>query len=151
VKPGGRVCSDGRRGHLEAYAGRARLEAHARHLVKQGHKTDLFDIMKKKGRTRLSSGVWAEALERKDKMAVELIDEAVQALAIALASVQNLLALEAIVVGGGLGDRLGQPFVHRIEKEMKPQLFVPDRPPRLLTTEFGDLSGAVGAAVLVGG
>ena len=151
VKPGGRVCSDGRRGHLEAYAGRARLEAHARHLVKQGHKTDLFDIMKKKGRTRLSSGVWAEALARKDKMAVELIDDAVEALAIALASVQNLLALEAIVVGGGLGDRLGQPFVHRIEKEMRPQLFVPDRPPRLLTTEFGDLSGAVGAAVLVGG
>lgn len=84
-------------------------------------------------------------------MAVELIDDAVEALAIALASVQNLLALEAIVVGGGLGDRLGQPFVHRIEKEMRPQLFVPDRPPRLLTTEFGDLSGAVGAAVLVGG
>src|SRR5262245_56338824 len=151
VKPGGRVCSDGRRGHLEAYAGRARLEAQARHLEKQGQKTALFDLMKKKGRTRLSSGVWAEALEKKDKMAVELIDEAVWALGIALASVQNLLALEAIIVGGGLGDRLGQPFVHRIEKEMRPQLFVPDRSPRMLTTEFGDLSGAVGAAVLVGG
>jgi glucokinase len=151
VKPGGRVCSDGRRGHLEAYAGRARLEAHARHLLKQGRKTELFDIMKRKGRTRLSSGVWAEALERKDRMAVELIDDAVEALAIALASVQNLLALEAIILGGGLGDRLAQPFVRRIEREMEPQLFVPDRPPRILTTEFGDLSGAVGAAVLVGG
>jgi len=151
VKPGGRVCSDGRRGHLEAYAGRARLEVQARHLQKQGHKTDLFDIMKRKGRTRLSSGVWAEALEKDDKMAVELIEDAVEALGIALASVPNLLALEAIVVGGGLGDRLGQPFVHRIEKAMKPQLFVPDRPPRMLTTEFGDLSGAVGAAVLAGG
>jgi glucokinase len=107
--------------------------------------------MKRKGRTRLSSGVWAEALEKRDKMAVELIDDAVEALGIALASVQNLLALEAIIVGGGLGDRLGQPFVHRIEKEMKPLLFVPDRPPRMLTTEFGDLSGAVGAAVPVGG
>jgi glucokinase len=151
VKPGGRVCSDGRRGHLEAYAGRARLEVQAKHLHKQGHKTDLFDIMKKKGRTRLSSGVWAEALEKRDKMAVELIDEAVEALGIALASVQNLLALEAIIVGGGLGDRLGPTFVHRIEKEMGPQLFVPERAPKMLTTEFGDLSGAVGAAVLVGG
>ena len=83
VKPGGRVCSDGRRGHLEAYAGRARLEVQARHLHKQGHKTDLFDIMKRKGRTRLSSGVWAEALEKDDKMAVELIEDAVEALGIA--------------------------------------------------------------------
>jgi len=151
VKPGGRVCSDGRRGHLEAYAGRGQMEAHARHLVKQGHKTELFDIMEKRGRTRLSSGVWAAALEKKDKMAVALVDDAVRALAVGLASVQNLLALEAIVIGGGLGDRLGPPFVERIREEMQPLLFVPDHPPTLLSSEFGDLAGAVGAAVLAGG
>jgi len=151
VKPGGRVCSDGRRGHLEAYAGRAQMEAHARHLVKEGHKTELFEIMEKKGRTRLSSGVWAAALEKHDKMGRELIDDAVWALGTGLASVQNLLALEAIVIGGGLADRLGPPFVDRIRDEMRPLLFVPERPPAMLSSEFGDLSGAVGAAVLAGG
>jgi glucokinase len=150
VKPGGRVCGCGRVGHLEAYAGRASMEAEARRRVKKDHKTDLFDIMKKKGRTRLSSGVWASALEHHDKMARDLVDDAVEALAIGLASVQNLLALEAIVIGGGLGDRLGAPFVERIEKGMKPLLFVPDAAPKMLTTEFGDLSGAVGASVLAG-
>jgi glucokinase len=150
VKPDGRVCSDGRRGHLEAYAGRGRMEARARRLVKDGRKTILFDLMERKGRTRLSSGVIADALERGDRMARELVDDAVWALGVALASVQNLLALEAIVVGGGLGDRLGAPFVERIEVEMRPQLFVPERPPAMLTTQFGDLSGAVGAAVLAG-
>jgi glucokinase len=151
VRPGGRVCACGRVGHLEAYAGRASMEAEARRRVKKGHKTDLFDIMKRKGRTRLSSGVWANALEHKDKMARDLVDDAVEALAIGLASVQNLLAVEAIVIGGGLGDRLGAPFVARIEQGMKPLLFVPDAPPKMLTTAFGDLSGAVGASVLVGG
>jgi glucokinase len=151
VKPGGRVCSDGRRGHLEAYAGRGQMEAHARHLVKQGHKTELFDIMERKGRTRLSSGVWAAALEKKDKMAVELIDDAVRALAVGLASVQNLLALEAIVIGGGLADRLSPPFVERIREEMQPLLFVPDHPPTMVSSGFADLAGAVGAAVLAGG
>jgi len=151
VKPDGRMCSDGRRGHLEAYAGRGRIEARARSLVKQGDKTVLFQIMKKKGRTRVSSGVIADALEQKDKMTRSLIDDAVWALGVALASAQNLLDLEAIIVGGGLGDRLGAPFVARIAKEMQPNLFVPDRPPAMLTTEFGDLSGAVGAAVLAGG
>ena len=81
----------------------------------------------------------------------ELIDDAVRALAVGLASVQNLLALEAIVIGGGLGDRLGPPFVERIREEMQPLLFVPDHPPTMLSSEFGDLAGAVGAAVLAGG
>ncbi len=150
VRPGGRVCSDARRGHLEAYAGRGRMEARARRLVEKGRKTVLFELMEKKGRVRLSSGVIAEALEREDKLAHELVDDAVWALGVALASVQNLLALEAIVVGGGLGDRLGKPFVDRIAAEMAPKLFVPDAAPEMLTTQFGDLSGAVGAAVLAG-
>ena len=148
VKPGGRMCSDARRGHLEAYAGRGRIEARARSLVKEGHKTILFELMEKKGRTRLSSGIIATALERGDKLAEELIDDAVWALGVACASVQNLLALEAIIIGGGLGDRLGESFVDRVAQEMRPQLFVPEAPPVMLTPEFGDLSGAVGGAVL---
>ena len=127
VRPGGRMCSDGRRGHLEAYAGRGRIEARARRLAGQGRKTTLFEIMEKKGRTRLSSGVIADALEGGDRLANELIDEAVWALGVGLASVQNLLALEAIVIGGGLGDRLGEPFVRRIENEMAPRLSLSDR------------------------
>lgn len=42
VKPGGRVCSDGRKGHLEAYAGRGQMEAEARRRTKDGKKTALF-------------------------------------------------------------------------------------------------------------
>jgi glucokinase len=151
VKPGGRMCSDGRRGHLEAYAGRGRMEVRARNLVKAGRKTVLFELMEKKGRTRLSSGVFLDALEREDRVARELIDDAAWALGIALASAQNLLALEAIVIGGGLGDRLGAPFLEQIADEMRPQLFVPERAPAMLLSQFRDLSGAVGAAVLVGG
>jgi glucokinase len=151
VKPGGRVCSDGRRGHLEAYAGRGRMEERARRLVKEGRKTVLFDLMEKRGRPRLTSGVIATALEEKDELATELIDSAVWALGVAIASVQNLLALEAVVIGGGLGDRLGEPFVRRIEAEMEPHLFVPDRGPAMVPSAFGDLSGAVGGAILVGG
>ena len=56
---------------------------------------------------RLTSAVWAKALERRDKLATELIDEAVEALGAGIASAQNLLDVEAIVIGGGLGVRLG--------------------------------------------
>ena len=151
VKPEGRRCSCGRRGCVEAYAGRARMERRARMLATRGHKTSLFHIMREHGRERLTSGVYAKALERGDRMTQELIEDATWALGIGLASAQNLLDLEAIIVGGGLGDRLGQPFIDRIVAQMTPHLFVSANPPAVVRTELGDLAGAVGAAVLVGG
>jgi glucokinase len=68
---------------------------------------------------------------------------------LALANAQNLLDLEAIIVGGGLGDRLGEPFVLRVEEAMTANLRFPEQPPLVLGTELGDLSGAVGATVLL--
>jgi glucokinase len=150
VEPAGRVCSCGLRGHLEAYAGRGRMEARARELVKKGRRTSLFKLQQKRGKDRVTSGVWLEAMRKGDRIANMLIDEAVWALGLALSSIQNLLDLEAMVIGGGLGDRLGQPFIDRIAAEMAPLLFVPDRPPAPLPTQLMDLSGAVGAAVLAG-
>ena len=151
VRPGGLRCSCGRRGCLEAYAGRASMERRARSLVKRGHKTSLFKIMKKRDRNRLSSGVYARALAKDDRMTKKLIGDAAWALGIGIASAQNLVDFEAIIVGGGLGDRLGQPFVDQVVERMTPHLFEPHRPPEVLRTELGDLSGAVGAAVLAGG
>jgi glucokinase len=151
VKDGGRRCGCGRRGCVEAYAGRAQIEATARRWHEKGRKTILFELMRRKGRDRVTSGVIASALARHDDVTVELVAQAVWALGLALANAQNLLDLEAIIVGGGLGDRLGQQFVGRVEEAATPHLHVPERPPRFLPTELGDLSGAVGAAVLAGG
>jgi glucokinase len=151
VRPGGRRCPCGRRGCLEAYAGRLSIERAARREVEKGHKTSLFEIMEREGRDRLSSSVIAKALDRGDHVTIRLIHQAVIALGLALANAQNLLDAEAIILGGGLGDRLGAPFIERVGKEMARNLRRPDAPPHLLGTELGDLSGAVGAAVLAGG
>jgi glucokinase len=151
VKDGGRRCGCGERGHLEAYAGRRSIEAEARRRVERGHKTDLLSIMRKRGRDRMTSGVIAAALDRGDHMAKSLIHDAVWALGIAVSNAQNLLDLDAIIIGGGLGDRLGAPFVERIREAVEPRLHIPERPPAILATELSDLSGAVGAAVRAGG
>ena len=149
VEPDGAPCPCGRRGCLEAYAGRAAMEIKARKLVAKGHKTQLFKIMKKKERTRLSSGVWAKALEKDDEMAVDLVDRAVWALGLAAASAVNLLDVEAVVIGGGLGCRLGTPFADRIRDAMVPHLILPEKTPQVLSAALGDLGGAMGAALRV--
>src|SRR5215210_7467 len=58
VKLGGAPCPCGRRGCLEAYAGRSAMEAKARREHEDGRKTDLFKLAKKHGRDRLTSGIW---------------------------------------------------------------------------------------------
>jgi glucokinase len=148
VKIGGRTCGCGRQGCLEAYAGRGSMEAKARQLVDEGKRTVLFEIMEKRGRPRLTSGVWERALERDDKVAIHLIDQAVEALGAGIASALNLLDVEAVIVGGGLGTRLGEPYVERIREAMMPHLFADDRPPPIEVAALGDLGGAIGAAVL---
>ena len=82
--------------------------------AKKGPKTDLFKMMEERGRTRLTSAIWAHALHRDDKVATQMIDHAVTALGAGIASAVNLLDVEAVIIGGGLGVRLGEPFVERI-------------------------------------
>lgn len=149
VEPDGAACPCGRKGCLEAYAGRAAMEAEARRRIAHGKHSDLLHIMEKKGRTRMSSGVWAKALEKDDHLAVHLIDRAIWALGIAAASAVNLLDVEAVVIGGGLGTRLGEPFAERIRESMLPHLIVPERAPEVLSAALGDLGGAMGAALQV--
>jgi glucokinase len=149
VELDGPRCTCGRRGCMEAYAGRAAMEAHVSQLVEKGRKTDLFKLMKERDRTRLTSGIWARALERGDKLAIHTIDRAVKALGAGIASACNVLDVEGVIVGGGLGVRLGHPYAKRIAEAMQPHLFADFRPPRVHVAALGDLGGAIGAALLV--
>ncbi|MBV9192584.1 MAG: ROK family protein [Solirubrobacterales bacterium] len=151
VEIDGARCPCGRRGCMEAYAGRGAMEARARRKAEKGDKTDLFKIMeKKRGRTKLTSAVWWRAYDRKDKLATELIDEAVRALGAGIASAVNLLDVELVVIGGGLGVRFGEPFVERIEQAMQPHVFNTEHPPEVKLAVLGDIGGALGAALLGG-
>jgi glucokinase len=148
VKIDGAQCPCGRRGCMEAYAGRSAMERRARELHAKGEPTELFRIAHKRGRERLTSGIWAAALERKDALATRLIERAVEALGTGVASVDNVLDVEVIILGGGLGVRLGQPYAEKIADAMLPHLFHDYRPPRVVVADLGDLGGAIGASLL---
>ena len=149
IKRGGRRCPCGNEGCVEAYAGRAAMEAHARHEIDDGRKSDLLKIMEHKQRERFTSAVWEAAVERGDELAIELIDGAVEALGAGAASAVNLLDIEAVVIGGGLGVRFGDPYVERIRKTMQEHLFPGHTMPPVQLVGLGDLGGALGAALLV--
>jgi len=149
VELDGARCTCGRRGCMEAYAGRAAMEEHARKLHEKGRHTDLFELMKERERTRLTSGIWERALHHDDELAIEIIERAIRALGAGIASAVNLLDVEAVIIGGGLGVRLGHPYAKRIAKAMQPHLFANSRPPDVHIASLGDLGGAIGASLLL--
>jgi len=145
IHPGGRVCGCGQRGHLEAYAGRASMEREARERAALNGPNQLVDLAKD---GRMTSSIWANALAARDPCAVELIDAAVSALGIAIANAIDVIDLTTVVIGGGLGDRLGPAFVGRIEQAAREKIFAHASTVRVVPASLGDQAGAIGAALM---
>ncbi|HVW35573.1 MAG TPA: ROK family protein, partial [Acidimicrobiia bacterium] len=129
----------------EAYAGRASMERRARDLERKGRDTRLVDFAP--GR-RMTSGVFVKALAAGDPVAVELIDDAVGALGVAIASATSLLDISLVVVGGGLADRMGAPFVARVEQACRADVFPKNPALRIVPAALGDQGGSIGAALM---
>ena len=78
--------------------------------------------------------------------ALAVWDEALDALAGALAWIASVLAPEVVVIGGGLsgaGDALFDPLNDRIPRRLTFQ-----RVPRLVPAALGDRAGCIGAGLL---
>ncbi len=148
VKRGGARCPCGRKGCMEAYAGRSAMEAEARRRHEEGAKTDLFKLMRKHERERLTSGIWERAIDANDHLAEDLIHRAIEALGTGVASAVNLVDPEAIIIGGGLGIRFGDRYMEPLTKEMSKHLFLDEKPPAVQVATLGDLGGAIGASLL---
>jgi len=146
ARPGGLRCNCGLDGCVEAYAGRGALEERARELARD-RATVLFEIMEQRGRDRLTSGVWLRALQAGDEVAEELILSAVDALGVGIGSAVTLLDVEGVIIGGGLGERLGPDWLTRIEAAASKHTFFGDHPVYRLA-QLGDLGGAIGASLL---
>lgn len=148
IRQDGAVCPCGRRGCVEAYAGRRSMVLAAERALAAGEPTVLFEVMEDKGKPRATSGVFKTALERGDRLVADLLDDGVAALGAGIASAVNLLDLDLVVLGGGLADKLGESFRARVDAAMQPHLFLVPPRVRLVAATLGDEGGAVGAAWL---
>jgi glucokinase len=149
VRRGGARALNGLHGTVEAYAGRKSMEDKARREVKKGRRTSLFKIMKKRDKTSLTSTVWWHALEEGDELTEDLLHRAVTALSAGIASAVNLLDVEAVVIGGGLGVRFADTLVPQIIDGMGAYLLDPQDPPVVKVAALGDNGGVIGASLLV--
>jgi glucokinase len=87
--------------------------------------------------------------DREDRLVVEVIDGAADLLGQAVGSIVTLLSLPRVVLGGGLTEALGRPFVERVERVAREVVF-PDacRRVEVVASELEDTAGVFGAALL---
>ncbi len=148
VQEGGALCTCGRRGCAEAYAGRRSMRGVASAMADAGWTTSLFEIRDEEDKSTLTSKVWAKALDDGDELATKLFDTAIEMLGVAVGSAVNLLDLDVVVVGGGLAEKLGQDLADRIGEAAKPWMLRPSPDLRFVVSELEDDAGVVGAASL---
>jgi glucokinase len=143
---GGALCTCGRRGCIEAYAGRRSLAAIVSSMVDAGRHTSLFEIQRHEKKSKLTSKVWARALQEGDELAVELFDMAIEVVAGGIGSAINMVDVELVVIGGGMAEKLGQDLADRIGHEARQWILHPSPKLKFVVAALGDDSGIVGAA-----
>ncbi|MET8252712.1 ROK family protein [Micromonospora sp. NPDC005197] len=138
VRPDGPRCGCGRPGCLEAIASAAAIGRRYTELAGDG-------AVRTPG-AAVTAAIVAERAAAGEPLAVQVWQEAVEALADGLATGQALFDVSTIVLGGGLaqaGDGLLGPLRAALHERMTFH-----REPRVVAAALGDEAGCLGAALL---
>jgi glucokinase len=87
--------------------------------------------------------------EREDELVIRVVDDAAAMIAVACANAITLLSLERIVLGGGLTEACGKPFVERVS-ELTREMAFPKicQSADIVASKLEDAAGIYGAAML---
>jgi glucokinase len=131
---------------LEQTASRSAVIKELAHLIKQGRPSLL--TQRTDDPADATSAHVAQAHAQGDPLVTEVIDDLVATLGVCLGNVVTLLSLDRIVIGGGLGEALGQPFCDRVQDAVGTVAF-PDqcKAVRVAPSQLQENAGLLGAAL----
>ena len=99
--------------------------------------------------SRLGTNEIAAAFKQQDQLTVEVVNEAADLLGTAIANNVTMLAMKTVVIGGGITETLGQPYLDRIRQSFDRDAFpLRLRDCDLRMTQLAADSGLLGAALL---
>jgi glucokinase len=99
--------------------------------------------------SEIKSKTIAKAYEMGDALTMEVVDNAADMVAVAVANMVTTLALGRVVLGGGLTEAIGTPLVDRVKKTAR-QFIFPEKAKavKIVGTKLLDDAGATGAALI---
>jgi glucokinase-like ROK family protein len=148
IIPDGPACPCGNHGCLQQLISEQALTARARRLMREEDESSLLRITGHHPE-RLSAPELLREAEAGDALAVRVLDEAAEYLALAVGNLVNLFNPELIVLGGPVG--IASPLLLTLlrEKVKKRAMAYPLSGLSLRACSFGIDTGAIGASVLV--
>lgn len=154
----GRHCGCGGRGHLEAYSSRTAITRVLLGELHRGKPSALREILPPEAlpeaatanSVAIRSKQIARAVEAKDELVLNVLNEAAYFLGLGLASVTNFYNPRRIILGGGLIDAVDVFFEAAARVAKQEALSVPAAHIEIVKAALGDYSGIVGAALLPG-
>lgn len=148
IKPRGPRCGCGRRGCMEALASRTAI---ARRITK-AHRRGLGTMLAEKVGTRaerLKSKDLAAAFRAGDALVVREVRRAARFLGLGLGGLVNVLGPEVVIVGGGVTEALGEPYLALVREAARAQIVTdPGETIPIVAGALGDDAGVLGAALL---
>jgi len=143
----GPVCGCGQTGCIEAYCSSQAIIERARKKLDGGLTPILEDVANGDEDGLTIKKIFAAA-RRKDKIAIEVVEETAHYLAAGLAGVVNLLNPSLVVVGGGVADG-GAGFVEAVAEGIKKRAFESATAGlRVVKATLGNQAGFIGAGIL---
>ena len=119
-----------------------------RQLIEAGRESIVPELVDGK-LMKIKSRTIAEAYAKEDELVTEVVHDAAWRLGTILAGITTLLSLEKIVLGGGLTEAIGKPWVKRVETAVHFHAF-PDvcKTVEVVASELEDNAGVIGAALI---
>ena len=145
---GGRKCTCGRRGCLEAYASATGLIRSTKEAMEAFPDSLMWELARENG-GNVSGRTAFLAAGRGDAAARAVVNDYIQHLGYGLASIINILAPEILVIGGGVSNE-GENLLRPLVECVRPQLYIrtPEKQTRIALATLGNDAGLIGAAFL---
>ena len=148
IREHGRLCGCGKRGCLEALAGRLAISAEVAQASFRGEApyvaANAGSDLKK-----LKSGLLAKAIKAGDAAVERIVRDAMRLMGRAIGGVVNLLAPDVGVLGGGLVEAMPRLAREEVRAGLKETAMAPlAKPVKVAEVELGDDATTMGAAAL---
>lgn len=146
VRAGGPRCGCGRSGCLEAMAARDAVGRYVIADVQRGHQTLLTEILHG-DLLAFTSRDLAQAVAQHDPVAIRAARRSARYTGLAIGSVVNLVDPGIVVIGGGVAEALGQPYVDWAAEIARRQILSSARDLPIVPSQLRDDAGLLGAAL----
>ena len=146
IRPGGRLCTCGQHGCLEAHASASHTAAKANDALNEGRQSSLQAVKQRSGMVTCKD-VFDHAVAG-DGLANEIVDDTATALAQGCVNMRHISEPQAVVLTGGMVNA-GSFLAERVQKFYDEMIWtLKPEPMAIRLAELGSNAGMIGAAGL---